>query len=967
MSALIETPERVPDRPPRVGELVEVRSRRWLVEAVEDSDPEASPRVSLACADDDAQGQTLEVYWDFEIDRRILEQEAWSAIGARGFDPPRYFSAFLHTLRWNCVTATDPNLFQSPFRAGIKIDAYQMEPLRKALRLPRVNLFIADDTGLGKTIEAGLIARELLLRKKARTLVVAAPASVLEQWKAEMEERFGLVFMILDRAYLTRVRQERGFGVNPWRTHSRFLVSHNLLIDPTYSDPMREWLGELLPGSVLILDEAHHAAPSSGGRYGIETKFTRAIRDLGGRFEHRLFLSATPHNGHSNSFSTLLELLDPYRFTRGVPIRGKNALEDVMVRRIKEDIREIQGGFPKRKVDPIRIDGLPEDAPELVLSRLLDRYRELREERLKNGTARARAAAGLLVVGLQQKLLSSIEAFAISLARHRATVERQWERAMTGEGTAPDRGGPFIQPQGLVVSAPALAKAGAILNRQDIEGKRQLLGCIREREFDPARGPEPCLADFREFASAVLGWGFSPRGYSGTEEAPIPAELEVPLPDYGETLRPDFAVRERNPRDGEPPWQLLVQVLDAGQDLDAPARSGGAGAGPRLEVSPHGRAERLLRGTGVSAGLLFNGTALRLISAPRGESSGWMDFRVADMSRTAGRPLCSALRLLLSEQRLLALPRNQRLAALLEDSRKYQNEVSERLSEQVMHALYELLRGLQAADDASGGDLLREPLSDDGDRNDIYRGLLAVILRLVFLLYAEERGMLPEDNTFIRHYSLTGLYQRLREHYALHPDTMDQRFGAWAQLLVLFRLIHDGARAHRTGGAVALPSLEAAGQAYYEFRAALMVRNDEGMTRTYNRFHDPYENDPEIERLRELHAAMDRAVLDAYGWSDIHTDCEFLLDYEIDEVTWGRKKKPYRYRWPDPIRDEVLARLLALNAERAAEEARSGATSATSHPATYPHSGDPRHRRKPTSRFSPKVAVPNPLGPFFED
>ena len=422
----------LPERPPRVGELVEVRSRRWLVETVEDVAPPAYPRVSLACADDDAQGQTLEVYWDFEIDRRILEQEAWSAIGARGFDSPRHFSAFLHTLRWNCVTATDPNLFQSPFRAGIRIDAYQMEPLRKALRMPRVNLFIADDTGLGKTIEAGLIARELLLRKKAKTVVVAAPASVLEQWKAEMEERFGLLFVILDRAYLARVRQERGFGVNPWRTHSRFLVSHNLLIDPTYADPMREWLGEMQPGGLLILDEAHHAAPSSGGRYGIETKFTRAIRDLGGRFEHRLFLSATPHNGHSNSFSTLLELLDPYRFTRGVPVRGKNVLEEVMVRRIKEDVREVQGGFPEREVRRIAIEDLPEDAPELVLSRLLDEYRGLRDERLKHGTARARAAAGLLVVGLQQKLLSSIEAFAISLARHRATVRKQWEQARPG-------------------------------------------------------------------------------------------------------------------------------------------------------------------------------------------------------------------------------------------------------------------------------------------------------------------------------------------------------------------------------------------------------------------------------------------------------------------------------------------------------------------------------------------------------
>ena len=422
---------RLPERPPLVGELVQVRSRRWLVEEVVESvSPGQSPLVRLACADDDAQGQTLDVFWDYEIDRRILEEESWQDLAAKGFDPPRRFASFLHTLRWNCVTATDPNLFQAPFRAGIKIDAYQMEPLRKALRLPRVNLFIADDTGLGKTIEAGLIARELLLRKKTKTIVVATPPSVIEQWKAELEERFGLVFEVLDRAYLTRMRRERGFGVNPWRTHSRFLVSHHLLIEPTYTDPMREWLGSMLPGSLLILDEAHHAAPASGGRYGIESKFTHAVRDICGRFEHRLFLSATPHNGHSNSFSTLLELLDPYRFTRGVKVRGKKALEEVMVRRLKEDIRMVQGGFPRRIVERIAIEGLSVDAPEVELSRLLDEYRTAREARLASTTRRAQAAAGLLVVGLQQRLLSSTEAFARSLKVHRATVERQWKKTV---------------------------------------------------------------------------------------------------------------------------------------------------------------------------------------------------------------------------------------------------------------------------------------------------------------------------------------------------------------------------------------------------------------------------------------------------------------------------------------------------------------------------------------------------------
>jgi hypothetical protein len=123
---------------------------------------------------------------------------------------------------------------------------------------------------------------------------------------------------------------------------------------------------------------------------------------------------------------------------------------------------------------------------------------------------------------------------------------------------------------------------------------------------------------------------------------------------------------------------------------------------------------------------------------------------------------------------------------------------------------------------------------------------------------------------------------------------------------------------------VADSGLEEIGERYYSFRAAIMAGFDEGLTDTYNRFHDPEERDSDIFRLRELHSVMDRAVLDAYGWTDIDTRCEFLLDYEIDEEEWGDKKKPYRYRWPDEVRDEVLARLLELNAERAREETRSG-------------------------------------------
>jgi hypothetical protein len=165
--------------PPASGQIVRLRQRLYLVEEVVDPpETDQSTLVRLSCLDDDAQGQPLEVLWECEVDAEVLTGESWEKLAERGFDPAPMFSAYLHTLRWNCVTATDPKRFQSPFRAGIRLDAYQLEPLRKALLLPRVNLFIADDVGLGKTIEAGLIARELLLRRKARAIVVACPPSM---------------------------------------------------------------------------------------------------------------------------------------------------------------------------------------------------------------------------------------------------------------------------------------------------------------------------------------------------------------------------------------------------------------------------------------------------------------------------------------------------------------------------------------------------------------------------------------------------------------------------------------------------------------------------------------------------------------------------------------------------------------------------------------------------------------------
>ncbi len=443
----------------------------------------------------------------------------------------------------------------------------------------------------------------------------------------------------------------------------------------------------------------------------------------------------------------------------------------------------------------------------------------------------------------------------------------------------------YIQPHGLVVSPPALLKAGAFVNRQDAHRQALLAGCAEERELAPLapdRQPIACIRDFREFAAAVLGWGFSPRGYAGfTAETPIPEELTLPLPDYGETLRPDFAVRERDPANGDSPWQLLVQVLAAGQEFDRPAPGPGG-----LDASAQGRAERLLRATGVRAGVLVNGVALRLISAPHGESSGWIDFRFADLLTTAGRPLCSALHLLLSEQRLLALPRHERLTAVLADSRLYQNEVSERLAEQVLHALYELVRGFQNAHAATDGALLSEPLAAGGDRNAIYRGLLTVILRLVFLLYAEERGLLPKDETFARHYLLGGLYRRLRKDAAAYPDTMDQRYGAWAQLVVLFRLLHDGVPADRTGGAVSLPERRGAlfDPDRYRF---LEGRSGGGSRQRHARLEPPRVSDGVVYRVLEKLLVLDGERL-SYRTLDVEqigSVYETIMGFRLETAT----------------------------------------------------------------------------------
>ncbi|HEV7517051.1 MAG TPA: DISARM system SNF2-like helicase DrmD, partial [Thermoanaerobaculia bacterium] len=438
---------------PEAGDVVRVRHRVYLVEEVVASPrPGEATRVLLAGLDDDNQGRRLEVLWEIELGARLLhDQHGLGAVSH--LDPPRPFAAYLHALRWNVVTATEARLFQAPFRAGIRLFDYQLTPLKKALELPRANLFIADDVGLGKTIEAGLVLQELTLRQQVDFVLVVCPASLCLQWRDEMERRFGLRFEVYNRAFVAQRRQERGFAVNPWTTHNRFILSYPLLRRPEYRDLLVQRLGDRCRKSLLVLDEAHTAAPASASVYAVDSAVTRTVRDdVAPRFENRLFLSATPHNGHSNSFSALLEILDPQRFTRGVPVRP-GQLEAVMVRRLKSDLRAFGGtNLPNRQIVEIDLTeekgrwrassrgsatgdpaGHPAGPPagdafaatpldlgsgeplEIELSRMLAEYTDLMRPR------QARRAQ-LVFIHLQKRLLSSVAAFWRTLKLHAENV-----------------------------------------------------------------------------------------------------------------------------------------------------------------------------------------------------------------------------------------------------------------------------------------------------------------------------------------------------------------------------------------------------------------------------------------------------------------------------------------------------------------------------------------------------------------
>src|SRR5271154_6954994 len=322
---------------PEQGQMVSVRSRNWMVTDVSASTlpPDRlqtgleSPQnlLTLSSVEDDGLGEELNVIWELEPGARVVEKVALP--DPTGFDPPDQLDAFLDAVRWGASSSADVRTIQAPFRSGIDIEDYQLDPVFRAIQMPRVNLLIADDVGLGKTIEAGLVALELIIRHRVRRVLVICPASLQVQWRDQMRDKFGLDFRIVDSELMRDLRRKRGIHVNPWTHFPRLITS----IDYLKRDRPMRLFKETLPTEgesiyprrydVLILDEAHNCAPAGRGKYATDSLRTEAIRVLAPHFEHKLFLTATPHNGYSESFTALLELLDNQRFARGMSTESK--------------------------------------------------------------------------------------------------------------------------------------------------------------------------------------------------------------------------------------------------------------------------------------------------------------------------------------------------------------------------------------------------------------------------------------------------------------------------------------------------------------------------------------------------------------------------------------------------------------------------------------------------------------------
>jgi superfamily II DNA or RNA helicase len=405
-----------------------IRNRRALITGVQAFDADERGRFHLVEVEytDGVGAETDQVLWEVEPHPEVLEPAALPRVGDAAPMDPRELDAMVRAARWSALTPSlpfsgldeDRPPLAAPLFGAIHPEAYQLVPVLRALEMPRVALLLADAVGLGKTVQAGMVLRELMLRRRIRRVLVLCPASLRTQWREEMDEKFSLAFEVVDRPHTLKLQRELGLDANPWRVHERIIASYHYLKQP---DVLEQFRGAAEPGEdgrlkwdLLIVDEAHNLAPSS---FGEDSDLAQMLQLISPWFEHRLFLTATPHNGHTRSFSGLLEALDPVRFTRKSELddQDRTRVGEIVIRRLKSEINAAYTslGEPPRFSDR-SVEALPMlrfDAQERALIDAFHAFKKALHKATARATSSERAAAAFALEVLQKRLLSGPWAF----------------------------------------------------------------------------------------------------------------------------------------------------------------------------------------------------------------------------------------------------------------------------------------------------------------------------------------------------------------------------------------------------------------------------------------------------------------------------------------------------------------------------------------------------------------------------
>ncbi|WP_416519263.1 helicase-related protein [Streptomyces achromogenes] len=320
-------PARDASREYAVGSLVHARGREWVV--LPGSEPELLVLRPLGGTDDDIAGvlPALEV-----VEPARFAPPSSSDLGDQGA------AALLRSaLRIGFRSSAGP--FRS--LAGISVEPrpYQLVPLLMALRQETVRLLIADDVGIGKTVESGLIAAELLAQGDARGLVVLCSPALAEQWRAELRGKFGIDAELVLASTIGRLERSRLYGHSVFRPDRNYVVSTDFIKSPRHRDDFIKNCPDL-----VIVDEAHTCVAdtaNNGGRQQRQQRYAllRALADDPNR--HLLLVTATPHSGKEEPFRNLLGLLDKKLESISLDRQaGRDLLAQHFVQRRRADIRD---------------------------------------------------------------------------------------------------------------------------------------------------------------------------------------------------------------------------------------------------------------------------------------------------------------------------------------------------------------------------------------------------------------------------------------------------------------------------------------------------------------------------------------------------------------------------------------------------------------------------------------------------